>query len=140
MHGKQIVDVSCFGVAGLNRLIDKLDRRHNKKSQLRKTPSFKALPRVIRSPLKAKHPASAPQWAIKKSCWSSLDSSDASHSTSVEPLSSTPVSSTSASTSGIQSELPSILLLPVTRTGDKERELSDQDSMFTIDSEFDEDY
>ena len=49
---------------GLNKLIEKLDSRHKKHMQKKKTPSFQPYPRVICSPSKAKPKKNASSWAI----------------------------------------------------------------------------
>ena len=75
-------------LAGLNKLIKKLDERRTKRAGARKTPSFSPYPRIMCSPSKAKPSADAPSWAIARP---HRRGSEASFMSFTEPLhSSTP--------------------------------------------------
>ena len=73
--------------AGLNKLIEKLDKRGEKKMTKKKSHTFQSYPRFVRSPSKAIPSHRAPPWAIHRSYWSVLESavsSEASMNTSTE--------------------------------------------------------
>ena len=52
--------------AGLNKLFEKLDKRHTEHLGSRKTPSFTPYPRLVRSPAKGNPRADSPSWAVKR--------------------------------------------------------------------------
>ena len=73
--------------AGLNKLIEKLDKRGEKKITKKKIHTFQSYPHFVRSPSKAIPSHRAPPWAIHRSYWSVLESavsSEASMNTSTE--------------------------------------------------------
>ena len=88
--------------AGLNKLIEKLDKRNEKRIKEKKSPTFQSYPRIVRSPSKATPSRSAPQWAVHRSYWNQLNSA-ASSEASVCSSSTLPQPSASQTHSTVQS-------------------------------------
>ena len=82
---------------GLNKLIEKLDKRYMKESAGKRSSAFKAFPRVVCSPAKRDPRPNAPTWAVKPL----YQQGEASYSTSSveqveQELTSIPVSASSS--------------------------------------------
>ena len=81
-------------ITGLNKLIKKLDRRHETHMVKKKTPSFRQYRRVVSSPSKAKPKKNSPAWAINTE---DSEQSGPSTSTPNSSLLSSPLSCTDSS-------------------------------------------
>ena len=55
-------------------MIDKLDKRSEKKKSKSRGSTFHSHPRVVRSPSKATPSRTAPQWAVDRAYWTALES------------------------------------------------------------------
>ena len=68
-EGLPLYSPKVCSITGLNKLIQKLDCRHEQHIVKKKTPSFRHYRRVICSPSKAKPKKNSPTWATSTEIW-----------------------------------------------------------------------